>query len=222
MKQAGIFITLEGVEGAGKSTAVAGVATFFSQRGIQVECSREPGGTPTAETIRQILLNPTAEALTEPAELMLMFAARAQHVAHRIKPALAAGKVLICDRFTDSSRAYQGAGRGMDRSLIETLAKAAEQGLEPHLTLLLDLPVAVGLARAAARRGLSAHDRFEREPAEFFERIRAEFLQLAANSPRIAVLNAAVPLADVQAQIHAVLQARFPEIAALPLGAHHG
>jgi dTMP kinase len=110
----------------------------------------------------------------------------------------------------------------MDRALIETLAKAAEQGLEPHLTLLLDLPVAAGLARAAARRGLSAHDRFEREPVEFFERIRAEFLQLAANSPRIAVLNAAVPLADVQAQIHAVLQARFPEIAALPLGAHHG
>ncbi|MGC8697472.1 MAG: dTMP kinase [Halothiobacillus sp.] len=222
MKQAGIFITLEGVEGAGKSTAVASVAAFFSQRGLQVECSREPGGTPTAETIRHILLNPTAEALAEPAELMLLFAARAQHVAHRIKPALAAGKIMICDRFTDSSRAYQGAGRGMDRALIEILAKAAEQGLEPHLTLLLDLPVAAGLARAAARRGLTLRDRFEREPAEFFERIRAEFLQLAAQTPRIVIINAAKPLAEVQAQIHAVLQAKFPKIAARPLGEHHG
>ncbi|HQS02653.1 MAG: dTMP kinase [Halothiobacillus sp. 24-54-40] len=222
MSHAGIFITLEGVEGAGKSTAVAGVAAWFSQRGCVVECSREPGGTPLAESMRQILLTPTAEALAEPAELMLLFAARAQHVAHRIKPALAAGKVLICDRFTDSSRAYQGAGRGMDQSLIETLATAAEQGLEPNLTLLLDLPVAEGLARAAARRGLSAHDRFERESADFFERIRAEFLHLAAQHPRFAVIDAAAPLVAVQAQIHAVLQARFPLIAALPLGAHHG
>lgn len=222
MNQAGIFITLEGVEGAGKSTAVAGVAAWFSQRGFVVECSREPGGTPVAESIRHILLNPTAEALAEPAELMLMFAARAQHVAHRIKPALAAGKVLISDRFTDSSRAYQGAGRGMNPTLIETLAKSAEQGIEPNLTLLLDLPVAEGLARAAARRGLSAHDRFERESTDFFERIRAEFLHLATRHPRFAVINAAEPLVAVQAQIYAVLQARFPAIAALPVGAPHG
>lgn len=222
MNQAGIFITLEGVEGAGKSTAVAGVAAWFSQRGFVVECSREPGGTPVAESIRHILLNPTAEALAEPAELMLMFAARAQHVAHRIKPALAAGKVLISDRFTDSSRAYQGAGRGMNPTLIETLAKSAEQGIEPNLTLLLDLPVAEGLARAAARRGLSAHDRFERESTDFFERIRAEFLHLATRHPRFAVINAAEPLAAVQAQIYAVLQARFPAIAALPVGVPHG
>ncbi len=222
MNHAGIFITLEGVEGAGKSTAVAGVAAWFSQRGFEVECSREPGGTPVAESIRQILLTPAAEALAEPAELMLMFAARAQHVAHRIKPALAAGKVLICDRFTDSSRAYQGAGRGMNRTFIETLAKSAEQGLEPNLTLLLDLPVAEGLARAAARRGLSAHDRFERESADFFERIRAEFLHLATLHPRFAVIKAAEPLAAVQAQIYTVLQARFPLIAAVPMGAQHG
>jgi dTMP kinase len=222
MSHPGIFITIEGVEGAGKSTAVASVAAWFIQRGLTVECSREPGGTPVAEAMRAILLNPSAEELAEPAELMLMFAARAQHVAHRIKPALAQGKVLICDRFTDSSRAYQGAGRGMDRTLIETLATAAEQGLAPDLTLLLDLPVAEGLARAAARRGLSVQDRFERESVDFFERIRQEFLHLASLHARIAVIDAALPLVQVQAQIHAVLQRRFPVIAAQEEGLSHG
>ena len=222
MNNTGLFITLEGVEGAGKSTAVSGVAAWFAARGYAVECSREPGGTPVAEAKRAILLNPSAEELAEPAELMLMFAARAQHVAERIKPALAQGKILICDRFTDSSRAYQGAGRGMNRALIETLAKAAEQGLEPDLTLLLDLPIAEGMARAAARRGVSVQDRFERESVDFFERIRQEFLHLASQHARFAVIDAALPLAQVQAQIHTVLQARFPAMAARAADHSHG
>ncbi len=220
MNHPGIFITLEGVEGAGKSTAVTGVADWFSQRGRVVDCSREPGGTPVAESIRHILLTPATEELAESTELMLMFAARAQHVASRIKPALAAGKVLICDRFTDSSRAYQGAGRGMDRGLIETLAQAAQHGLEPQLTVLLDLPVEIGLARAAARRGIDNHDRFEREQRDFFERVRAEFLRLAALNSRFAVIDAAAPLAEVQAHIQAVLHARLPLIAPQVGGAH--
>lgn len=211
MNAPGIFITIEGVEGAGKSTAIAGVAEWFRARGREVDCTREPGGTPIAEAIRQLLLSPAEEDLVPPSELMLMFAARAQHVAGRIKPGLAAGKVVISDRFTDSSRAYQGAGRGMDRALIETLAEAAEQGVSPDLTLLLDLPVDVGMKRAAARRGDEAHDRFERERHDFFDRIRAGFLELADQSPRFALIDAAVPIEAVQAQIQSVLATRFPQ-----------
>lgn len=211
MNEPGILITIEGIEGAGKSTAMAGVAEWFRARGREVDCSREPGGTPIAEAIRQILLNPTPEDLVPPAELMLMFAARAQHVAYRIKPGMAAGKVVISDRFTDSSRAYQGAGRGMDASLIETLARAAEQGVSPDLTLLLDLPVHIGMQRAAARRGAEAHDRFERERHDFFERVRRGFLALAAQSSRFALIDAAQPIKTVQAQIMTVLETRFPQ-----------
>jgi dTMP kinase len=211
MNEPGIFITIEGVEGAGKSTAVAGVAEWFRARGRTVDCSREPGGTSIAEAIRRLLLDPAEEDLVPPSELMLMFAARAQHVAGRIKPGLAAGKVMISDRFTDSSRAYQGAGRGMDRVLIETLAEAAEQGATPDLTLLLDLPVDVGMKRAAARRGEAVHDRFERERHDFFERVRSGFLELAAQSPRFALIDASAPIDAVQAQIQTVLAARFPQ-----------
>ncbi|MDD3576471.1 MAG: dTMP kinase, partial [Halothiobacillus sp.] len=211
MNLPGIFITIEGVEGAGKSTAIAGVAEWFGAHGREVDCTREPGGTPIAEAIRQLLLNPVEEDLVPLTELMLMFAARAQHVAGRIKPGLAAGKVVISDRFTDSSRAYQGAGRGLDRSLIETLAQAAEQGVSPDLTLLLDLPVDIGMKRAAARRGACAHDRFERERHDFFERVRAGFLELARQSSRFALIDAAAPIVDVQTQIQTVLAARFPQ-----------
>ncbi len=211
MNLPGIFITIEGVEGAGKSTAIAGVAEWFGAHGREVDCTREPGGTPIAEAIRQLLLNPVEEDLVPLTELMLMFAARAQHVAGRIKPGLAAGKVVISDRFTDSSRAYQGAGRGLDRSLIETLAQAAEQGVSPDLTLLLDLPVDIGMKRAAARRGACAHDRFERERHDFFERVRAGFLELARQSSRFALIDAAAPIVDVQTQIQTVVAARFPQ-----------
>lgn len=211
MNAPGLFITIEGIEGAGKSTVSESVADWFCARGREVDCTREPGGTPIAEAIRQLLLHPAEEELAPPAELLLMFAARAQHVAGRIKPGLAAGKVVICDRFTDSSRAYQGAGRGMDRSLIETLAQAAQQGISPDLTLLLDLPVRMGMQRAAARRGADTHDRFERERHDFFERVRAGFLELARESPRFVLIDAAAPIEKVRAQIQTVLATHFPQ-----------
>lgn len=210
MSASGLFVTIEGIEGAGKSTAVACVAAWFSSQGYDVVCSREPGGTPVAEDIRHILLTARAEELAEPTELLLMFAARAQHVAQGIRPALAAGRVMVCDRFTDSTRAYQGAGRGMDVALIETLARYAEQGVRPDLTLLLDLPVDLGMTRAAVRRGGAAQDRFEREARAFFERVRAGFLQLAAEDPvRMTVIDAAESIEGVQAQITDALVRRF-------------
>lgn len=210
MNPSGLFVTIEGIEGAGKSTAVACVAEWFSSQGYGVVCSREPGGTPVAEDIRRVLLTARDEELAESTELLLMFAARAQHVVQGIRPALAAGKVMICDRFTDSTRAYQGAGRGMDAALIETLAQYAEQGVRPDLTLLLDLPVDVGMTRASIRRGGAAKDRFERETLAFFERVRAGFLRLSAEDPaRIEVIDAAESIEAVQAQITDALARRF-------------
>lgn len=209
MTPIGRFITLEGIEGAGKTTAAATVAQWAESRGTAVVQTREPGGTPVAEAIRQIALIAGDEALAPEAELLLMFAARAQHVRRKILPALATGAVVICDRFTDSSRAYQGAGRGLDAALIETLAAHVEQGRSPDLTLLLDLPVEVGMARAAARRGSAAQDRFEQERGAFFERVRAGFLAIADRESRVVVIDAAAPLPSVQAAIEAALNQRF-------------
>lgn len=211
MSKPGWFITLEGIEGAGKTTAAACVANWMRARGKTIVQTREPGGTPVAEAIRQIALTAGEEAIAPEAELLLMFAARAQHVRERILPALAAGAVVICDRFTDSSRAYQGAGRGLDAALIETLAGVVEQGRAPDLTLLLDLPVATGMARAAARRGNAAEDRFEQERGVFFERVRAGFLAIAAREPRVVIIDAAAPLASVQTAIEAALAAQFSD-----------
>lgn len=211
----GRFITIEGIEGAGKSTAVAAVRAWHEQQGRPVDCTREPGGTPTAEAIRSILITPASDDPVPETELLLMFAARAQHVARRIRPALEAGTSVVCDRFTDSSRAYQGAGRGMSSEDIEDLARIAQQGLEPDLTLLLDLPVALGMSRARQRAELQGQapadsDRFEREATQFFERIRQGFLDLAAAQPqRFAVIDAARSLEEVTATIHAVLDERL-------------
>lgn len=210
MTTRGMFVTIEGIEGAGKSTAVSCVAEWFAEHGYDVLCSREPGGTPVAEDIRRILLTANEEELAEPAELLLMFAARAQHVARGIRPALESGRVVVCDRFTDSTRAYQGAGRGIDSGVIESLAAYAEQGVRPDLTLLLDLPVEIGMARAAARRGTSSQDRFEREAHAFFERIRAGFLRIAAaDAARIRLVDAQAPIGQVQAHIRSILDDRF-------------
>lgn len=210
MTTRGYFVTIEGIEGAGKSTAVSCVADWFSERGYDVLRTREPGGTPVAEEIRRILLTAADEELAEPTELLLMFAARAQHVARGIRPALTAGQVVVCDRFTDSTRAYQGAGRGIDAGVIESLAAFAEQGIRPDLTLLLDLPVEIGMARAAARRGEDSKDRFEREAHAFFERTRAGFLAIAASdAARIRIIDAAASLEAVQVQIRSILDARF-------------
>jgi dTMP kinase len=202
---AGKFITLEGIEGAGKSTVAKLVSAWLGGHGIAVRLTREPGGTPLAERIRQIVLERGAEALAPVTEALLMFAARAQHVQHVIGPALARGEWVVCDRFTDATRAYQGSGRGVDAALIETLAGAVHAGLEPDCTLLLDLPVAAGLARARARTSSGA-DRFEAETTAFFEKVRAGYLALArANPHRFRIIDATLPLDAVERRVGEIL-----------------
>jgi dTMP kinase len=187
----GRFITLEGIEGAGKSTLLQGLADTLRSRGIVVCATREPGGTPLAEDIRRLVLERRAEGVPATTELLLMFAARAAHVAQRIEPALARGEWVLCDRFTDASRAYQGGGRGMDADSIEALAGIAHPGLVPDLTLLLDLAPEAGLQRARGRA--SGGDRFEDEQMGFFARVRESYLQRARAEPRrIRVLDATV------------------------------
>ena len=203
---AGRFITLEGIEGAGKSTVARLVCDWLKARGVAARLTREPGGTPLAERVRQIVLERGSEQLSPATETLLMFSARGIHIENLIRPALAAGEWVVCDRFTDATRAYQGAGRGVSSELIETLATAVHAGLRPDCTLLLDLPPAVGLARARQRSGLAA-DRFEAEKEEFFERVRAAYLDLARAEPhRIHLVNAAVALPEVERQVVAVLQ----------------
>lgn len=194
----GRFITLEGIEGAGKSTLLQGLAEALRGRGIVVCATREPGGTPLAEDIRALVLARRAEGVPVATELLLMFAARAAHVAQRIEPALARGEWVLCDRFTDASRAYQGGGRGMDAAQIEALAAIAHPGLTPDLTLLLDLPPEAGLQRARSRS--AGGDRFEDEQLAFFARVRDSYLQRAGAEPRrIRVLDAtAAPQALLQ------------------------
>lgn len=200
------FITLEGLEGAGKSTAMAFVRDWFEARGESVVCTREPGGTPLAEELRGVLKAVRDEPVAPPTELLLMFAARAQHVERVIRPALAEGKVAICDRFTDSTRAYQGAGRGLSTDMIEQLADIAHPDCNPGLTLWLDVPVALGLERAAARE---AADRFEQEALAFFERVRDGFEALAQREPkRVQRIDATRSLTEVQAAIESALEAR--------------
>jgi dTMP kinase len=205
----GRFITVEGIEGAGKSTLLQGLADALRSRGIVVCATREPGGTPLAEDIRSLVLARRAEGMPPAAELLLMFAARASHVAQRIEPALARGEWVLCDRFTDASRAYQGGGRGMDAADIEALARVAHPGLAPDLTLLLDIPPDVGLSRAQ-KRGTGG-DRFEDEALAFFTRVRASYLALAAAEPRrIRVLDATLSPAALQQQAEQSLQALLP------------
>jgi dTMP kinase len=199
----GMFITLEGGEGAGKSTQLAYVRQRLEGAGLPLHVTREPGGTPLAERIRDLLLDHRHTAMAADTELLLMFAARAQHLAELIRPALAAGEWVLCDRFTDATYAYQGGGRGIDPARIAVLEDWVQGELRPHLTLLLDLPVATGMARANDRGEL---DRFEREQQAFFERVRAAYLARAAREPgRYRVLDAAQSMEAVQRQIDAVL-----------------
>jgi dTMP kinase len=196
----GRFITLEGIEGAGKSTAARYLAEWLAARGIPVRMTREPGGTPLAERVRAIVLERGGELLTPLTETLLMFAARAIHLENLIRPALARGDWVVCDRFTDATRAYQAGGRGVSLGWVEELAHAVHPDLAPDCTLLLDLPVAVGLHRSKARSGDAPADRFEAEPALFFERVRQAYLDLARREPeRIRVIDAAAPLSAVQA-----------------------
>lgn len=204
----GRFITVEGTEGVGKSTNIAYLCRLLEEQGIEVVLTREPGGTPLAEELRGLLLQPRDEVVSEDTELLLMFAARAQHLRNVIEPALARGAWVVSDRFTDATFAYQGAGRGVDVEQIRLLEQLVQKGLQPDLTLLLDLPVEVGLKRASAR---SAPDRFEQEKVAFFERVRQGYLQRAEADPeRFQVIDAAVDLEAVQAQIHISLN-RFLE-----------
>lgn len=199
----GLFITLEGPEGAGKSTNREYLAERLREQGLDVVMTREPGGTPLAERIRELLLAPSDETMAVDTELLLMFAARAQHLAQVILPALDRGAVVLCDRFTDATYAYQGGGRGLSQARIATLETFVQGSLRPDLTLVFDLPVEVGLARAAARGRL---DRFEQEGQAFFEAVRQAYLQRAQGDPqRYSVLDAAQPLEAVQRAIDALL-----------------
>lgn len=199
----GLFITLEGPEGAGKSTNREYLADRLREQGVDVLLTREPGGTPLAERIRELLLDPSDEPMAADTELLLVFAARAQHLQQVIRPALAKGSVVLCDRFTDATYAYQGGGRGLSIERIAQLEQFVQGELRPDLTLIFDLPVEVGLARAAARGRL---DRFEQEGRGFFEAVRQAYLQRAAQAPqRYRVLDAGQSLAQVQADIDALL-----------------
>lgn len=192
----GLFITLEGPEGAGKTTNRAYLAEQLQAQGFEVALTREPGGTALAEQIRDILLAPHDEAMSVDTELLLMFAARAQHLAQVILPALEAGKIVICDRFTDATYAYQGGGRGLDCSRIALLEQFVQGDLRPDITLLFDLPVEDGMARAVARGKL---DRFEQEHHDFFEAVRQSYLQRAEDDPeRFRLVNAQQTLPEVQ------------------------
>jgi dTMP kinase len=204
------FITLEGTEGAGKSTVARALKQALEARGCQVLLTREPGGTPLAERLREILLQRGAEQISPVAETLLMFAARAVHLENAIGPALAGGRWVICDRFSDATYAYQGAGRGVSLSLIDGLAQAVHARTWPVRTLLLDLPVAMGLARVQAR---GAADRFETERQEFFERARAEYLRRAVLEPgRLRVIDARPAPEEVAAAALAGIADLLPDL----------
>jgi dTMP kinase len=209
MNKKGRLITIEGIEGVGKSTNVSFTADCIRQAGMTVVVTREPGGTPLAEAIRKLLLDSEPGSVPDTCELLLMFAARASHLSDLIRPALGRGDWVVCDRFTDASFAYQGSGRGMDYEAIANLEGLVQQGLTPDLTLLLDAPMEVADARREQR---AVTDRFESEHTAFFRRVQAGYRAIAEREPdRIKVINAARSLADVQASIHDVLDSYIKE-----------
>ncbi len=196
----GRFITLEGGEGVGKSSNLAFARQYLEAAGKTVVVTREPGGTPLGEQVRGLLLDPRFDGMSADAELLLMFAARAEHLAQVIRPALAEGKWVLCDRFTDATYAYQGGGRGLSVERIAVLEDWAQGSLRPDMTLLLDAPVEVGMARAGRRGG--GADRFEQEHAAFFDRVRRTYLNMAERFPeRYRIIDAAQDLPAVQAQL---------------------
>jgi len=194
----GAFISLEGIEGVGKSTNLAFTADLVRRAGYEVVTTREPGGTQLGERVRDWILNGDHGTLSPEIEALLMFAARARHLDEVIRPAIAKGTWVVCDRFTDATFAYQGGGRGASRTLLEALETEIQKGLRPDLTLLLDAPFEVGTSRIHDR----TPDHFEREQRPFFERVRSAYLSLAERYPeRMKVVDAAQPLAQVQQQI---------------------
>lgn len=203
-----MFITIEGGEGGGKSTNLAYIEQYLKAQGKDVVVTREPGGTELGEKLRHILLDPGNEGMDDRAELLLMFAARAHHVAKVIQPALNAGKIVLCDRFTDATYAYQGGGRGLPMDDIALLENWVQGELRPDLTILLDLDIEIGLFRASER---SDQDRFEQEEMRFFDRVRESYLQMAKAQPeRYRVIDAGESLEDVQKQLHQVLVEAIP------------
>jgi dTMP kinase len=199
MSARGLFITMEGGEGVGKSTNLAFLNSFLSDSGVDVVVTREPGGTLLGEEIRELLLQVRPGPVDAMTELLLIFAARAQHIRELIEPALAAGKWVLCDRFTDATYAYQCGGRDVDGEVVRRLEELVQGELRPDYTLLLDAPVSVGMARA---RGRGELDRFEQETLDFFERVRSSYLEQAINSSgRFRVVNAALSLEEVQQEL---------------------
>jgi dTMP kinase len=211
------FITFEGVEGSGKSTQIRLLRERFIQRGQQVLITREPGGCPIADAIRAILLDPDNHGLVPRAELLLYAAARAQHIEEIVRPALATGCMVLCDRFADATTAYQGGGRGLDAALVAELNAVATAGLSPDLTLLLDYPAELGLARARQRiqqGAQQAESRFELEELAFHQRVRSAYLALVAGQARFRVIDARGSVAAVAARIAATVEAFLAERAA--------
>lgn len=207
--KAGKFITVEGVEGVGKTTNIAFIKQWLDQQGIEHITTREPGGTPLAESLRELLLSPREEIVNENTELLMMFAARAQHLAEVIMPALNSGQWVLCDRFTDATYAYQGGGRGVAMEKIALLENLVQGDLRPDLTLLLDIPVSQGLERA---RNRSEPDRFEQEKLAFFEKVRGCYLSRAKAVPQqYQLIDASQTLAKVQADLQSVL-AKFVDV----------
>ncbi len=201
----GLFITFEGVEGCGKSTQVERQRARLESLGHTVMATREPGGTPIAEAIRRILLDPANEAMSATTELLLYEAARAQHVDEKIKPALSADHIVLCDRFMDSTTAYQVAGRGLERQAVELLHAIATSGLKPDLTIVVDVPAEVGLERVAQTK---KHDRIELESIEFHARVRDAFLKIARiDSKRVHVVDGTQPIDRVTQDINGLIDA---------------
>jgi dTMP kinase len=200
----GKFITVEGIEGVGKTTNIEYIHRLLLASGKAVVLTREPGGTPLGEAIRALLLDPEYSGMDSNCELQLMFAARAEHLGRVIRPALDQGQWVLCDRFTDATYAYQGGGRGIDTGVIARLEELVQGSFRPDLTLLLDVPVEVGLARAGKRGKL---DRFEQEQVAFFNRVRNRYLDMAGrHTERFRVIDASQPLEQVQQQLRAVMQ----------------
>ncbi|MGH8603025.1 MAG: dTMP kinase [Gammaproteobacteria bacterium] len=211
---AGRFITVEGIEGVGKSTHIGFMADYLRAAGKTVVVTREPGGTALGELLRGILLDPSVEAMSPETETLLMFAARAEHVVRVIRPALAAGKWVLSDRFTDATYAYQGGGRKVARKYIHNFECFVHSDLKPHVTFLLDAPPDIALARIRER---CANDRVEGERIEFFSLVRDRYLDIAREQPdRIRVIDASEPIADVQVQLVRVLQETLSVAGSLP------
>ena len=188
MDRKGLFLVFEGIDGAGKSSQLLRTKAYLEERGFEVVTTREPGGTAIGEKIRGLLLDPENSAMNDRCELLLYGASRAQHVAEVIAPALRAGKAVLCDRFSLSTAAYQGYGRGLDLSLLETVTRAAVSGVEPDCTVVVDVSVEIGAKRVSVSRG-EPKDRLEREKSDFFRRVRQGFLTEAEKDPKIVVVD---------------------------------